>query len=179
MQRFLGAYSAREIIFVRGTTEAINLVAQTYGRKYLSQGDEIVLTTLEHHSNIVPWQLLAQEKGIRLRVVPITDRGEVILEESERIVGPRTRLVVLSHVSNALGTILPVQHMIETAHRQGARVLVDGAQAVPHFRVNVQALNADFYVFSGHKLFGPTGIGALYGKLDLLEAMPPWQGGGA
>lgn len=179
VQRFLGASSAREIIFVRGTTEGINLLAQTYGRKYLGPGDEIVLTTLEHHSNIVPWQLLAQEKGIRLRVVPITDRGEVILEEYERVVGPRTRLVVLSHVSNALGTILPVQHMIETAHRQGARVLVDGAQAVPHFRVNVQALNADFYVFSGHKLFGPTGIGVLYGKLDLLEAMPPWQGGGS
>jgi cysteine desulfurase / selenocysteine lyase len=179
VQQFLGAYSAREIIFVRGTTEGINLVAQTYGRKYLGQGDEIVLTTLEHHSNIVPWQLLAQEKGVRLRVVPITDRGEVILEEYERVVGPRTRLVALSHVSNSLGTILPVQQMIETAHRHGARVLVDGAQAIPHFRVNVQALNADFYVFSGHKLFGPTGIGALYGKLDLLEAMPPWQGGGS
>ena len=179
VQRFLGAYSPREIIFVRGTTEGINLVAQTYGRKYVGQGDEIILTTLEHHSNIVPWQLLAQEKGARLRVVPINDRGEVILEAYERLVGPRTRLVALSHVSNALGTILPVQHMIETAHRHGARVLVDGAQAVPHFRVNVQMLDADFYVFSGHKLFGPTGIGALYGKLDLLEDMPPWQGGGS
>jgi cysteine desulfurase / selenocysteine lyase len=179
VQQFLGASSDREIIFVRGTTEGINLVAQTYGRKYVGQGDEIVLTTLEHHSNIVPWQLLAQEKGARLCVVPINDRGEVILEAYERLVGPRTRLVALSHVSNALGTILPIQHMIETAHRYGARVLVDGAQAVPHLRVNVQALDADFYVFSGHKLFGPTGIGALYGKLDLLEDMPPWQGGGS
>ena len=179
VQRFLGAQSAREIIFVRGTTEGINLVAQTYGRKYIGAGDEIVLTTLEHHSNIVPWQLLAQEKGAILRVVPIDDSGEVILAEYERLLGPRTRLVAISQVSNALGTILPVSQMAEMAHRHGALVLVDGAQAVPHFRVNVQAMNADFYVFSGHKLFGPTGIGVLYGKLSLLEDMPPWQGGGS
>ncbi|HEX4206575.1 MAG TPA: cysteine desulfurase [Ktedonobacteraceae bacterium] len=179
VQQFLGARSAREIIFVRGTTEGINLVAQTYGRKYIGTGDEIILTTLEHHSNIVPWQLLAQEKNATLRVVPIDDHGEVMLEEYERLLGPRTRLVAISQVANALGTILPVTQMIEMAHRHGALVLVDGAQAVPHFRVNVQAMDADFYVFSGHKLFGPTGIGALYGKLSLLENMPPWQGGGS
>ena len=179
VQRFLGAASAREIIFVRGTTEGINLVAQTYGRKFIGSGDEIVLTTLEHHSNIVPWQLLAQEKDAILRIAPIDDHGEVILEEYERLLGPRTRLVAISQVSNALGTILPVATMVEMAHRHGAVVLVDGAQAVPHFRVNVQAMNADFYVFSGHKLFGPTGIGVLYGKLNLLENMPPWQGGGS
>jgi cysteine desulfurase/selenocysteine lyase len=179
VQRFLGAASAREIIFVRGTTEGINLVAQTYGRKFIGSGDEIVLTTLEHHSNIVPWQFLAQEKGAMLRVAPIDDHGDVVLEEYERLLGPRTRLVAISQVSNALGTILPVAQMAEMAHRHGALVLVDGAQAVPHFRVNVQAMNADFYVFSGHKLFGPTGIGVLYGKLNLLENMPPWQGGGS
>jgi cysteine desulfurase / selenocysteine lyase len=179
VQRFLGAQSAREIIFVRGATEGINLVAQTYGRKYIGPGDEIVLTTLEHHSNIVPWQLLAREKDAILRVAPIDDSGEVILEEYERLLGPRTRIVAISQVSNALGTILPVTQMAEMAHQHGALVLVDGAQAVPHFRVNVQAMNADFYVFSGHKLFGPTGIGVLYGKLHLLENMPPWQGGGS
>jgi cysteine desulfurase/selenocysteine lyase len=179
VQRFLDARSDREIVFVRGTTEGINLVAQTYGRKHIGQGDEIVLTTLEHHANIVPWQLLAQEKGAILRVVPVTDRGEVMLEAYERLLGPRTKLVALSHVSNVLGTVLPVQHMIAAAHRHGAPVLVDGAQAVPHLLVNVQELDADFYVFSAHKLFGPTGIGALYGKLDLLEDMPPWQGGGS
>lgn len=179
VQRFLGAASPREIIFVRNATEAINLVAQTFGRKYIGAGDEIVLTRLEHHANIVPWQMLAQETGARLRVAPLNERGEVILEEYERLLNPRTRLVALAHVSNALGTVLPVCPMVAMARRYNARVLVDGAQSVPHFRVNVQALDADFYVFSGHKLFAPTGIGALYGKLALLEEMPPWQGGGS
>ncbi len=178
VQRFIGARSAREIVFVRGTTEGINLVAQTYGRKFLQPGDEIVLTTLEHHANIVPWQMLCQEKGAHLRIVPLTERGEIQLQSYEQLLGPRTRLVAVSQVSNVLGTIVPVQEMIALAHRHGARVLIDGAQAVPHLRVNVQALDADFYTFSGHKLFGPTGIGILYGKLDLLDEMPPWQGGG-
>jgi cysteine desulfurase / selenocysteine lyase len=178
VQRFLGASSAEEIVFVRGTTEGVNLVAQTYGRKYIREGDEIILTTLEHHANIVPWQMLAQEKGAVLKVVPITDRGEVILEEYTRLLGPRTRIVAVTQVSNSLGTIVPVQEMTAIAHRHGARVLIDGAQAVSHFPVNVQQLDADFYVFSGHKLFAPTGIGVVYAKRELLEDMPPWQGGG-
>lgn len=179
IQRFLGASSAEEIIFVRGTTEAINLVAQTYGRKNIRAGDEIVLTTLEHHANIVPWQMLAQETGAVLKVVPISDRGEVILEEYTRLLGPRTRIVSISHVSNALGTIVPVREMTEIAHRHNAIVLVDGAQAVSHQPVNVQEIGCDFYTFSGHKLFAPTGIGALYGKREILENIPPWQGGGS
>ncbi|NER38606.1 MAG: cysteine desulfurase [Oscillatoria sp. SIO1A7] len=178
IQRFLGASLAQEIIFVRGTTEAINLVAQSYGRKHVGAGDEIVLTTLEHHSNIVPWQLLAQEKEAVLRVAPISDRGEILLSEYEKLLGQRTKIVALSHVSNVLGTVLPIQTMTEMAHRYGAIVVVDGAQSVPHFRTNVQELGADFYAFSGHKLFGPTGIGVLYGKASLLKEMPPWQGGG-
>ena len=179
VQRFLGASCAEEIIFVRGTTEAINLVAQTYGRQSIRQGDEIVLSSLEHHSNIVPWQLLAQERGAILKVVPISDRGEIQLEEYSRMLSQRTRIVGLTHVSNTLGTILPIQEMIEMAHQYGARVVIDGAQGVPHFPVNVQALDCDFYAFSGHKLFAPTGIGILYGKRELLEQMPPWQGGGS
>ena len=179
VQQFLGAASPREIIFVRNATEAINLVAQTYGRKYIQTGDEIVLTHLEHHANIVPWQMLAQETGAVLRIVPLNERGEVILEEYERLLSSRTRMVAIAHVSNALGTVLPVQQMVAMARRFPTRVLIDGAQSVPHFRVNVQSLDADFYVFSGHKLFAPTGIGALYGKLALLEDMPPWQGGGS
>jgi cysteine desulfurase/selenocysteine lyase len=179
VQQFLGAASPREIVFVRNSTEAINLVAQTYGRQNIRAGDEIVLTTLEHHSNIVPWQMLCQEKGAVLRVVPLNERGEVILEAYERLLGPRTRIVALGHVSNALGTVVPIAQMIAMARRYPTQVLVDGAQAVPHFRVNVQSLDADFYAFSGHKLFGPTGIGVLYGKLALLEEMPPWQGGGS
>jgi cysteine desulfurase/selenocysteine lyase len=178
VRRFLNAPSAKQIIFVRGATEAINLVAKSWGRRNIGAGDEIVITWLEHHANIVPWQQLASEKGARLRVVPVNDRGEVILEEYEKLLGPRTRLVSFTHVSNALGTILPAREMVEMAHRHGARVLVDGAQSVPHMPVDVQQLDCDFCVFSGHKLFGPTGIGVLYGKADVLEAMPPWQGGG-
>ncbi len=178
IQRFLGASLAKEIVFVRGTSEGINLVAQTHGRQHVKAGDEIVLTTLEHHSNIVPWQMLAQEKGAVLKVAPISDKGEVLLEEYEKLLSDRTRIVALSHVSNVLGTVLPIKAMAAMAHRHGATVVVDGAQSVPHFRPNVQDLGADFYVFSGHKLFGPTGIGALYGKAALLKEMPPWQGGG-
>ncbi len=177
-RRFLNAASTREIIFVRGTTEGINLVAQAWGRRNVQKDDEIVITWLEHHANIVPWQQLCSEKGARLRVAPVNDRGEIILEEYERLLGPRTRIVSFSQVSNALGTITPAREMIEMAHRHGARVLVDGAQAVSHMRADVQALNCDFYVFSGHKVFGPTGIGVLYGKPEVLENMPPWQGGG-
>lgn len=179
VQRFLGASSADEIVFVRGTTEGINLIAQTFGRKYIREGDEIILTTLEHHANIVPWQMLAQEKGAILKVVPITDRGEVILEEYARLLGPKTKLVAVSQVSNSLGTIVPVEEMTAMAHRHGVRVVIDGAQAVSHLPVNVQKLDADFYVFSGHKLFAPTGIGVVYGKRELLEDIPPWQGGGS
>ncbi len=177
-RRFLNASSTREIVFVRGTTEGINLIAQAWGRRNVQKDDEVVITWLEHHANIVPWQQLCSEKGARLRVAPVNDRGEVILEEYEKLLGPRTRIVSFSQVSNALGTITPAREMVEMAHRHGARVLVDGAQAVSHMRVDVQALDCDFYVFSGHKVFGPTGIGAVYGKLDVLDHMPPWQGGG-
>ena len=177
-RRFLNASSTREIIFVRGATEGINLVAQTWGRRNVQEGDEIVITWLEHHANIVPWQMLCSEKGARLRVAPVNDRGEIILEEYEKLLGPRTRIVAFTQVSNALGTIVPAREMVEMAHRYGARVLVDGAQAVSHMPVDVQTLDCDFYVFSGHKVFGPTGIGVVYGKLDVLDAMPPWQGGG-
>ena len=178
LARFVGASSPSEIVFVRGTTEAINLVANSWGRRHIGKGDEIVLTTLEHHSNIVPWQFVADDVGAIIRVVPVTDRGEVMLDDYGKLLGPRTRMVAFTHVSNALGTILPAQEMVQMAHRVGARVLVDGAQAVAHFPVNVQALDADFYVFSGHKLFGPSGAGVLYGKKALLDEMPPWQGGG-
>jgi cysteine desulfurase/selenocysteine lyase len=178
VQRFLNAPAPETIVFVRGTTEAINLVAQSWGRRNVSAGDEIVISWLEHHANIVPWQQLTSETGARLRVAPVDDTGQVILEEFEKLLGPRTRLVSVSQVSNALGTIVPVAQMIEIAHRHGARVLVDGAQAVSHLPVDVQALDCDFYCFSGHKVFGPTGIGALYGKREVLEQMPPWQGGG-
>jgi cysteine desulfurase/selenocysteine lyase len=176
VRRFLNASSVNEIVFVRGATEAINLAAQAWGRRNVGAGDEILITWLEHHSNIVPWQQLAAETGAVLRVAPIDDRGQIILEEYERLLGPRTRIVALSHVSNALGTITPVREMVAAAHRHGARVLVDGAQAVSHLRVDVQALDADFYVFSGHKVFGPTGIGVLFGKADLLATTAPWQG---
>jgi len=177
-RRFLNASSTREVIFVRGATEGINLVAQAWGRRNVQADDEIVITWLEHHANIVPWQMLCSEKGARLRVAPVNDRGEIILEEYEKLLSPRTRLVAFSQVSNALGTITPAKEMVEMAHRHGAVVLVDGAQAVSHMRVDVQSLDCDFYVFSGHKVFGPTGIGVVYGRLDILENMPPWQGGG-
>src|SRR5437867_1358261 len=179
VQHFVNASSPQEIVFVRGTTEAINLVAQTFGRQQVGPGDEIVLTTLEHHSNIVPWQMLREATGAVLRVVPIDDQGDVVVEEYARMLGPRVKIVALSHVSNALGTVLPVAEMTEMAHRAGAAVVVDGAQAVAHFPVDVAELGCDFYAFSGHKLFGPTGVGVLFGKQDLLESMPPWQGGGS
>ena len=178
IQRFLNAAHPREIVFVRGTTEGINLVAQTYGRRTVGRGDEVIITALEHHSNIVPWQMLCEEAGATLRVVPIDDAGEVDVDAYERMLGERTRLVAVAHVSNALGTIVPVKRMIEAAHRRGIAVLVDGAQAVPHLRIDVRDLDCDFYTFSGHKTYGPTGIGVLYGKAALLEAMPPYQGGG-
>jgi SufS family cysteine desulfurase len=174
----LGARSENEIVFVRGATEAVNLVAQSFGRQSVRAGDEILLTTMEHHANIVPWQLLVEQTGAVLRVAPIDDRGELLVREFGRLLGPRTRLVALAHVSNVLGTVNPVRELTAMAHRHGARVLVDGAQSVPHFGVDVQALGCDFYVFSGHKLFAPTGIGALYAREELLRAMPPWQGGG-
>jgi cysteine desulfurase / selenocysteine lyase len=178
VRRFLNAADAREIVFVRGTTEAINLVAQTLGRLRVRQGDEILVTEMEHHSNIVPWQLLCEEKGAALRVLPVDDQGELRLGELERLIGPRTRLVAVAHVSNALGTVNPVAEIVELSHRHQVPVLLDGAQAAPHLAVDVQALGCDFYAFSGHKLFGPTGIGVLYAKSELLEEMPPWQGGG-
>ena len=178
VQRFLNAASTREILFVRGATEAINLVAQTYGRKHVNAGDEIVISAMEHHSNIVPWQMLCEEKGAVLRVIPINDRGELEFDQFETLLNDRTRLVAVSHVSNALGSINPVREIIRAAHAWNVPVLIDGAQAVPHMQVDVRSLDCDFYVFSGHKVFGPTGIGVLYGKEKLLEAMPPWQGGG-
>ncbi len=177
-QAFLNAARTEEVIFVRGATEAINLVAQTYGRAHVGAGDEVLITGMEHHSNIVPWQILCEEKKGKLRVAPINDRGELVLEEFERLLEPRTKLVAVTHVSNALGTINPVRRMIEMAHARNIPVLVDGAQAAPHLKVDVQALDCDFYAFSGHKVYGPTGIGVLYGRSALLEAMPPYQGGG-
>ncbi len=178
LQRFLGAASPEEIVFVRGTTEGVNLVAASFGNKFVGKGDEIVLSTLEHHSNIVPWQFLAQRTGAVIKVIPVTDRGEVLLGDVERTLSDRTRIVAVTHVSNALGTILPVREITQMAHRRGARVLIDGAQAVSHFPVNVQEIDADFYVLSGHKMFGPSAIGVVYGKKALLDEMPPWQGGG-
>ena len=178
LQRWLNARDTAEIVFVRGATEAINLVAHSYGRKFIGADDEIVISGMEHHSNIVPWQILRDLTGAKLRVIPITDSGELQLDEYEKLLGPKTKLVSIVHVSNALGTVNPVKQMIERAHALGIPVLVDGAQAVPHVKVDVQALGADFYVFSGHKLYGPTGVGVLYGRRELLEQMPPYQGGG-
>ena len=178
VQRFLNAANTREIVFVSGATEGINLVAQTFGRKNVGAGDEVVISAMEHHSNIVPWQMLCEEKGAVLRVVPINDRGEMEFEQFEKLLNHRTRLVAVSHVSNALGTINPVREIVKTAHGRNIPVLIDGAQAVPHMRVDVRSLDCDFYVFSGHKVFGPTGIGVLYGRERLLEDMPPWKGGG-
>jgi cysteine desulfurase/selenocysteine lyase len=178
VQRFLNAAESREIIFVRGTTEAINLVAGTFGRVHVGPGDEVVISAMEHHSNIVPWQILCDEKGARLRVIPITDEGELRLDAYEKLLTDRTRIVAVVHVSNALGTINPIAEIVRLAHERRIPVLVDGAQAVAHTTVDVQALDCDFYVFSGHKVLGPTGIGALYGKAALLDAMPPYQSGG-
>ena len=178
VRRFIGARSTREIIFTRGTTEAINLVAQAYARPRFNPGDEILISALEHHSNIVPWQMVCEQTGCTLKVAPINRRGELEFEEFTRLLSPRTRLVGVAHVSNALGTVLPVKRIIEAAHAHGAVVLIDGAQAVPHTPLDVAALGADFYTFSSHKLYGPTGLGVLYGREALLEAMPPWQGGG-
>jgi len=178
VQRFLGAAESREIVLLRGTTEGLNLVAQSYGRKHVGAGDEVLVTGLEHHSNIVPWQLLCEEKGATLRVAPIDDAGEVDLQAFERLLSPRTRIVSVSHVSNALGTVNPVRRMTELAHAAGAVAVIDGAQATPHLAVDVRAIGCDFYAFSGHKVYGPSGTGALYGRAALLEAMPPWQGGG-
>jgi cysteine desulfurase / selenocysteine lyase len=178
VRRFINARSTKEIIFVRGTTEAINLVAQSYARPRFKAGDEIIVSTLEHHANIVPWQLVCEQTGCTLKVAPINKRGEFLFDEYLKLLSPRTKLVAVAHVSNALGTILPVKRIVDAAHAQGAVVVVDGAQAVPHSHVDVRALGCDFYAFSGHKLYGPTGIGVLYGREELLESMPPWQGGG-
>ena len=178
IQTFLNAQYLEEIIFTYGTTDGINLVAQTYGRKFLKEGDEIIISTMEHHSNIVPWQMLCEEKGCILRIIPMTDEGELILEEFEKMLSEKTKFVSVVHVSNALGTINPVAKIIEMARGVGAKVLIDGAQATSHINIDVQALDADFYTFSAHKIFGPTGMGVLYGKRDLLNAMPPYRGGG-
>ena len=178
VQRFIHAADSTEVIFVRGTTEAINLVAYSYGRTQVQAGDAILVSAMEHHSNIVPWQMLCEEKGAHLQVIPMNTRGELLLEEYEKLLTRRTKLVAVSHVSNALGTINPVRQMIAMAHEHGIPVLVDGAQAAPHLPLNVQELDCDFYAFSGHKMYGPTGVGVLYGKKRLLEAMPPYQGGG-
>jgi len=178
VRSFINANSEKEIIFVRGATEGINLIAQSYGRNKLKAGDEIIISEMEHHSNIVPWQLLCEQTGALLKVIPINDTGELIIEEFDKLLNSKTKIVSVVHISNALGTINPVQHIIDHAHEYNAIVIIDGAQATPHTAVDVQALDCDFYVFSGHKLFAPTGVGVLYGKTDLLEAMPPWQGGG-
>jgi cysteine desulfurase/selenocysteine lyase len=178
VRRFINARSTREIIFVRGTTEGVNLVAQSYARPRFKPGDEILITGLEHHANIVPWQMVCEQTGCTLKVAPINRRGELILDEFLKLLSARTRLVAIAHVSNALGTVLPVKRIVDAAHAQGAVVLVDGAQAVPHSPVDVRALGCDFYTFSSHKIYGPTGIGVLYGREELLTAMPPWQGGG-
>jgi len=178
VREFINAASHKECLFVRNATEGINLVAQSYGRTFLTKGDEIILTTLEHHSNIVPWQLLAEEKGLSLKIVPISDEGEVDMAAFKELLSSKTKMVAVAHISNAIGTVLPVKEIISLAHKAGAKVLLDGCQAAPHIKIDVQDLDVDFYVFSGHKVYGPTGVGVLYGKEELLNAMPPWQGGG-
>ena len=178
VRRFLHAKSTDELIFVRGTTEGVNLVSSSWGRKFVNRGDEIIISAMEHHSNIVPWQMLCEERGATLRVIPMNDRGELLIDEYEKLLNARTRMVAVTHVSNVLGTINPVQQIVDMAHNAGALALIDGAQAAPHMKIDVQALDADFYALSGHKVFGPTGIGILYGKSKLLNAMPPYQGGG-
>ena len=178
VRRFINARSTNEIVFTRGTTESINLLASSFGEAFFGEGDEVIVSTMEHHSNIVPWQLLQMRKGIKLRVIPMNDCGELLLNEYERLFTERTRIVCVTHVSNVLGTVNPVKDMIATAHAHGVPVLVDGAQSIPHMPVDVQALDADFYVFSGHKVYGPTGVGVLYGKEEWLDKLPPYQGGG-
>lgn len=178
VRRFINARSTNEIVFTRGTTESINLLASSFGEAFLGEGDEVIVSTMEHHSNIVPWQLLQMRKGIKLRVIPMNDCGELLLDEYERLFTERTRIVCVTHVSNVLGTVNPVKDMIATAHAHGVPVLVDGAQSIPHMPVDVQELDADFYVFSGHKVYGPTGVGVLYGKEEWLDKLPPYQGGG-
>lgn len=178
VRRFINARSTNEIVFTRGTTESINLLASSFGEAFLGEGDEVIVSTMEHHSNIVPWQLLQMRKGIKLRVIPMNDCGELLLNEYERLFTERTRIVCVTHVSNVLGTVNPVKDMIATAHAHSVPVLVDGAQSIPHMPVDVQALDADFYVFSGHKVYGPTGVGVLYGKEEWLDKLPPYQGGG-
>jgi cysteine desulfurase / selenocysteine lyase len=178
VRRFVNAQREQEIIFVRGTTEAINLVAQSYGRTFLKEGDEIIISAMEHHSNIVPWQLLCEQVRARLRVAPINHDGELVIDEYHRLLNDKTKFVAITHVSNALGTIVPIKEIVKLAHERGVPVLVDGAQAVPHLKVDVQEIGCDFYAFSGHKMFGPTGVGVLYGRSDLLDSMPPYQGGG-
>jgi cysteine desulfurase/selenocysteine lyase len=178
VQNFLNAAYREEIVFVRGTTEGINLVAQSYGRNNVKEGDEVLISAMEHHSNIVPWQILCGEKKATLHIIPMNDKGELLLDEYEKLLTPRTRIVAITHVSNALGTINPIKEMIASAHRRGIPVLIDGAQAVPHMKVDVQDLGCDFYTFSSHKMFGPTGVGVLFGRKKLLEAMPPYQSGG-
>ena len=178
VQRFINARDEKEVVFTRGTTESINLVMQTWGRTNVGAGDEMLISAIEHHSNIVPWQMLAQEKGATLRVIPVNDAGEVMLDEYERMLNPRVKLVAIGHASNALGTINPVKQIVAMAHANGSIVLVDGAQGAPHIGIDVQDLDCDFYAFSGHKVYGPTGIGVLWGRESLLDAMPPWQGGG-
>ncbi|HQU81515.1 MAG TPA: cysteine desulfurase [Pyrinomonadaceae bacterium] len=178
VKRFINAPSAKECIFVRGCTEGVNLVAYSYGRKFIGEGDEIILSQMEHHANIIPWQVIAEEKGAKIRVIPMNERGELIIEEYENMLNERTKIVAITHVSNSLGTINPVKEMIATAHKFGVPVLIDGAQAIPHFPVDVQDLDADFYTFSGHKMFAPTGSGVLFGKKEWLDKMPPYQTGG-
>ena len=178
VQDFIHAEEPEEVIFTKGTTEGINLVASTFGRKFIHEGDEIIISTLEHHSNIVPWQMLCEEKGAVLKVIPINDHGEILLEEFDKLLSPRTKLVSIVHVSNALGTVNPVEYIIEKAHAVGAKVLLDGAQSSSHLKIDVQKLDCDFFAFSAHKIYGPTGLGILYGKREVLESMPPYMGGG-
>lgn len=178
VKKFLNAADTSEIIFTRGATESINLVAQSFGQKFVREGDEIIISTMEHHSNIVPWQLLCERTGATLKVIPINDDGELILEEYEKLLGPRTKIVAVGHVSNALGTVNPVKHIIDMAHAHGVPVLLDGAQAAPHLKIDVREIGCDFYAISSHKMCGPTGFGVLYGKTEWLEQLPPWQGGG-
>ena len=178
VRKFINAHSTNEIIFTRGTTESINLLAFSFGEAFMNEGDEVIISTMEHHSNIVPWQLLAARKGIAIKVIPMNDRGELLLDEYEKLFSERTKLVSVTHVSNVLGTINPVRQMIEAAHAHGVPVLIDGAQGIPHCTVDVQELDADFYAFSGHKVYGPTGVGVLYGKEEWLDRLPPYQGGG-